>query len=98
MQVPPEVSYKGVEKSDAIEDLVQKQIAKLAKTAKNIVSVHIAIEKNASSQRRDVKSHPQNQVMAYVEKLFRDKGYGFLRSLDGQQVYFHKNSCLHGEW
>ncbi len=49
-------------------------------------------------QRHEVKSHPQNQVAAFVEKIFRDEGYGFLRSLDGQQVYFHKNSCLHGEW
>lgn len=49
-------------------------------------------------RRYEVKSHPQNQMMAVVDRIFRDEGYGFLRSLDGQQIYFHKNSCLHGEW
>lgn len=47
-------------------------------------------------QRREVKKHPQQQVMALVEKLFPKEGYGFLRTVDGREVYFHSNSVLHG--
>jgi cold shock CspA family protein len=49
-------------------------------------------------QRGEMKTHPQNQVMAFVEKLLRDEGYGFLRTIEGEQVYFNKNSTLHDEW
>ncbi len=56
------------------------------------------LEKLVEVQRKDVKIHPQNQVMGFVEKILRDDNYGFIRSIEGQQVYFHKNSCLHGEW
>jgi hypothetical protein len=46
-------------------------------------------------QRGEVKEHPQQQAMALVEKLFPDQEYGFLRTLDGREVYFHSNSVLH---
>ncbi len=56
------------------------------------------LERLVQIQRKEVKSHPQNQVMGFVEKIYRDDDYGFIRSLEGQQIYFHKNSSLHGEW
>ena len=56
------------------------------------------LERLVERQRKEVKAHPQNQVMGLVEKLFRDDEYGFIRSLEGQEIYFHKNSSLHGEW
>ena len=38
------------------------------------------------------------QPHGIVEKLF-DEGYGFLRAVgDERQVYFHRNSVLHGEF
>ncbi len=49
-------------------------------------------------ERRQVKVHPEQQTQALVEKLLRDENYGFLRTLDGRSVYFHKNSVLHDEW
>jgi len=42
-----------------------------------------------------VKQHPHHEVNALVNKLYEDEGYGFLRTLDGREVYFHKNSVLH---
>ena len=45
-----------------------------------------------------MKAHPQNQVTAFVERLLREDGYGFLRTIEGEQIYFNKNSTLHGEW
>jgi cold shock CspA family protein len=36
--------------------------------------------------------------MAVVEKLFPQDGYGFLRTVDGSEVYFHSHSVLHGDF
>ncbi len=49
-------------------------------------------------QRGEVKTPAYQPLMALVEKIFREEGYGFLRTLDGEQVYFHRNSMLHGHW
>jgi cold shock CspA family protein len=35
---------------------------------------------------------------ALVSRIFADDGYGFLRTLDGREVYFHRNSVLHGDF
>jgi cold shock CspA family protein len=31
-----------------------------------------------------------------VSKLFPDEGYGFIGTPDGREVYFHRDSVLHG--
>lgn len=51
MKVPPEITYRGVEKSDAIEALVQEKIAKLERACDHINSCHIAIEKDQDRPR-----------------------------------------------
>lgn len=56
------------------------------------------IEKTVEKQRGEVKTPAYQTLLAVVEKIFREEGYGFVRTLDGQQVYFHKNSVLHGHW
>jgi ribosomal subunit interface protein len=37
-------------------------------------------------------------TMALVTKLFPEQDYGFLKTLDGQDVYFHRNSVLNGDF
>jgi cold shock CspA family protein len=49
-------------------------------------------------QKGEVKTHPAQQVQAVVEKLFPDRDYGFLKTIEGQSLYFHKNSVLHRHW
>lgn len=49
-------------------------------------------------QQGEVKSHPDQEVQAVVEMLDKEQGYGFLRNTDGQQIYFHRNSVLRGEF
>ena len=59
------------------------------------------LKKTAALRRGDVKQadvrhdgHPHG----IVEKLF-DEGYGFLRAVDDdRQIYFHRNSVLHGDF
>lgn len=159
MKVGLEISYRGLEKTDAIEGLVQEKVAKLERVCNYISSCHIAIEKvhdrpshgspyrvrlditvppghevvadsNPSERNqyveldtviRDAFSMAERQVkelsrrqresekaqtndgahdtMALVTKLFPDQDYGFLKALeDGQDIYFHRNSVLHGDF
>ena len=52
------------------------------------------LEEYARRRRREVKLHENQQ--AQVAELFPRKGYGFLETSDGRQLYFHKNSVLGG--
>lgn len=45
MKVPPEITYRDVEKTEALDTLVNEKIAKLEKVCNHISSCHIAIEK-----------------------------------------------------
>jgi cold shock CspA family protein len=45
-------------------------------------------------QEGETKRHPEQQTQAFVEKLFPDQGYGFLRTVSGEQLYFHQNSVI----
>jgi len=57
------------------------------------------LRKLVEQQRGDVKTHPGQQVMAVVHKLFPIEGYGFLRTVDTQdEIYFHRNSVLHDDF
>ncbi len=57
------------------------------------------LHKLVEQQRGDIKTHPDQQVMAVVHKLFPLEGYGFLRAVDTQdEIYFHRNSVLHDEF
>ncbi|MBW4644280.1 MAG: HPF/RaiA family ribosome-associated protein [Goleter apudmare HA4340-LM2] len=158
MKVPPEISYRNVDKTDAIANLVAEKIAKLERVCSYISSCHIAIEKihdrprsgspyrvridltvppghelvaesnpeqgtqyepldavirdafNAARQqlvKLTERQHESDQSKNYeqlqettalVTKLFRDKGYGFLKTLDGREIYFHRHSVLHNDF
>ncbi|NEP16101.1 MAG: HPF/RaiA family ribosome-associated protein [Leptolyngbya sp. SIO4C1] len=155
MQIFPEVSYRDVEKTDALETLIQEKVSKLEQVCDHINSCRIAIEKvhdhpssgspyrvrlditvppghelavdkspdsgvqyipleavirdafdaarrqlselNAK-QHNEVKQHPQQAMMAIVTKLFPEENYGFLKTLDGQEVYFHRNSVTNADF
>ena len=182
MKVPPEITYKNIQATTELEDLLRKQIARLEKVCDYIMSLRVAVEQEQgrhqignpvyvrldirvppnhelvvkrqsvlhvdakpkeneeaeetigqstvkhatitsrkdeplpavirrtfdSARRKlerlvelhrgETKAHPQNELMAFVDKLNRDDGFGFLRSLEGEQIYFHRNSTLHDEW
>jgi cold shock CspA family protein/ribosome-associated translation inhibitor RaiA len=56
------------------------------------------LEKAVDKQRYEVKTSATASRNGLVERLDREHGYGFLRSATGEDVYFHKNSVLHGRW
>ncbi|HHT9123278.1 MAG TPA: cold-shock protein, partial [Candidatus Wunengus sp. YC63] len=51
------------------------------------------LEDFARRQRGDVKHH-EEPTHARISALFPDKGYGFLTTPDGREVYFHEHSVL----
>ncbi len=53
------------------------------------------LEDHQRRQRGAVKAH-EVAPHAKVSKLFPDEGYGFLTTSDGREIYFHRQSVLHG--
>jgi cold shock CspA family protein len=56
------------------------------------------LQKTMEKQRGMVKTSVAPENSAVVERILREGGYGFLRTIDGREVYFHKNSLLHKHW
>lgn len=155
MQVPLEISFREIEKNEALEALINDEAAKLEKICDYLISCRIAVEKphehqrsgspyrvrikvtlppgheivavresgesdmheplhtvlrNAfeavqrqlkkvtAQQRGEVKTHLQQEMAAVVYKLAREEGYGFLKTLDGREIYFHRNSVLNDDF
>ena len=82
MKIPPEISYRYVEKTDAIENLVRGQIAKLERFCNYMNSCRVAIEKaheNPSSgspyrTRIDITVPPSHEI-AVVRNPGKGKQY-----------------------
>uniref|UniRef100_B8HME4 Cold-shock DNA-binding domain protein n=1 Tax=Cyanothece sp. (strain PCC 7425 / ATCC 29141) TaxID=395961 RepID=B8HME4_CYAP4 len=45
-----------------------------------------------------IASHLEGDSAALVTRLFREQGYGFLKTLGGEEIYFHRNSVLHDDF
>lgn len=52
------------------------------------------LRKIKEKQQGKVKTHPEQETNALVLRLFPEDDYGFLKSVDGQDVYFHRNSVV----
>ncbi len=155
MQVPLDITYRDVEKTDALEQLIRTKADKLEEVCDHIIGCHVAIERahthpdqgspfrvrldmtvppghelavtknpgegvqydsleavireafdTARRQLRDLteqqqnrqKRHPEQAVGGIVTKLFPSQDYGFLKTLDGQEIFFHRNSVLRGDF
>jgi len=51
------------------------------------------LESYARKQRGEVKAHVE-VPLGRVTKLFSERGYGFIETTDGRELYFHRNSVL----
>lgn len=156
VQGPIEITFKGVRKTQELEDLIRRKITKLERMSRRVVSCRVTVERPQKHQERgnpyqvridvtvppshelvskqsasegdmhdpletvitrtfdaaerqlkdlterqrgDVKTHPQQQQMGIVQQMFGDQGYGFIKTVDtGEDVYFHRNSVLHGDF
>ncbi|MEJ2633855.1 MAG: HPF/RaiA family ribosome-associated protein [Calditrichia bacterium] len=155
MQVPLQLTFRNVRKTDSIESLINDKVAKLEKVCDYINSCRVVVEKPQKHQlsgnpfrirismtvppgheivverksgegemhdvltkvirdafdaanrqlkelmerqRQDVKTHPEQQASAVVSKLFPKEGYGFLQTVEGREIYFHRNSVIHNDF
>jgi cold shock CspA family protein len=156
MKVPLEITFRGVDKSDFLEELIRNKAAALEKVCEDVISCRVAVEapqqhqrggrpfrvritlnvppghevavrreasegsihdelpsvirsafdaarrklkKITEKKRGEVKTHPvREEAVAMVVRLFREDGYGFLKTLDGRDLYFHENSVLQSDF
>lgn len=155
MEVPLEISFQDVEKTEYLEQLIHEKVAKLEQICDHMISCRIAVEmpqkhqrvgnpyrvriamrvppghelvakqepskgdmhadlprvlrqafdlasrqlrELVERQRGEVKRHPDQQASAVVVRLFKQDGYGFIRTTDGREFYFHRNSVLHDDF
>ncbi len=56
------------------------------------------IRELVDKNRKEIKKHPEQEVSAIVNRIFPEEGYGFIRSMDGRDIYFHKNSVVNNEF
>jgi cold shock CspA family protein/ribosome-associated translation inhibitor RaiA len=153
VEVPLEMSFRNVEKTAHLDDLIRNQAAKLEKFHSHITSCRVAVEQPhehqrsgnpyrvrlevrvppghdlivdsrpkhhglhdpldrvltdtfkamerqlkelARRQRLDVKHH--DVPAAFVIRLFKEAGYGFIKTLEGREIYFQRAATLHNDW
>ncbi len=151
MQLPLEISYRGVPKSAEIDALVRAKAQHLDKFCDHISRCDVMIEQPnhaqhsgnpfhvrldvtippghelvsderpakhemheplskvvsdafkhmerqvkdlVQRQRSEVKNHAEQHAL--ITKLFPEEGYGFITDLQGRDVYFHRNTLVHG--
>ncbi len=155
MNVPLEISYRHVNKTREIEDLIRGKAEKLHRICNYLSSCRVAVERDqrkqgtgdvfrvrvdltvppgheltaskrsdeknmrielaatvrrvfeaverplqelVEEQRGEEKLHPEQEVTGIVGTLFPADGYGFIRTLDGQEIYFHRNSVINEDF
>ncbi|HKB84955.1 MAG TPA: HPF/RaiA family ribosome-associated protein [Ignavibacteriaceae bacterium] len=155
MQIPLEISYRDVKKTDDIDNLIREKVNKMERICDYMTSCRVAVEKPqrtindgnpyrvriamrvppghelvverkpgegemsdglekviryafdaakkqleklTEKQRENIKQHPQQEVAAIVDRIFYEDGYGFLRTINGREIYFHKNSVVNKDF
>lgn len=94
MRFPPNKSVVVTHKSG-----IKEKADDLPAAAKNAFkSAHRRLKKMVEKQQGEIKSHPGQTMMALVVKIFPGEDYGFIRSLDGEEIYFHRNSVLNNDF
>jgi cold shock CspA family protein/ribosome-associated translation inhibitor RaiA len=92
--VPPE--HELVVTREAGEGDLHQQLPTVIRDA--FGALRRQLRKLVEKQHGDVKTHPLQEVSGFVIRLFREEGYGFIRAVDGEEVYFHKNSLPGGDF
>lgn len=152
MQTPLQITFDGLDPSEALSDRIRKKVAHLERLCPDLISCRVAVEMPhhrrhqgdlfnvrvelgvpgqppivAAKEEHDNHAHEdahvavrdafdavERQLRAYLEKQHRhtkvhavpphgrvlrvqpDGEFGFLRSSDGLDVYFHRNAVIGG--
>jgi cold shock CspA family protein/ribosome-associated translation inhibitor RaiA len=90
LSVPP--GHELVVKREETEGHVHEELAAVVRAAFDVAERRL--KDLMERQRGEVKTHPEQERVALVDKLFPEKDYGFLKTVDGRVLYFHRNSVL----
>ncbi len=86
--------HELVVKRDSSKGDMHDPLESVVKNAFNAAARRL--EKLSEQQKGQVKSHLGLPEIGVVHKLFPERQYGFLKTLNTQEeVYFHRNSVLH---
>ena len=151
MQVPLEIRFHDVDRSDWSENFIQRQVERLERYVDDIISCRVTVSRPHRRQRTgqpyqvmvEVTLPPQHVLAATAEpvevpgsaelrnvirdaframerqlirikelregtvkqseearalvfKLLPEEGYGFLKSPEGEEIYFHRNALVNG--
>ena len=94
VRVPPE--HELVVRQEAAEGAVHEDLDTLIRDA--FKRMQRQIKKHAAQLRGEVKSHPDQVASALVVRIFHDQDYGFLKTINDEEVYFHRNSVLNDDF
>lgn len=154
MNVPIEISYRHVNKTDQTENLIREKAQKLHRICSYLSSCRVAVEREhmkqgtgdvfrvrvdltvppgheltaskhsdahnrhinlhatirkafeaverslkelVEEQRGEEKIHPDQQVTGVVKVVYPEDDYGFIRTVEGQDIYFHRNSLINAD-
>lgn len=155
MKVPISISYKNIEKTDAVENLIRDKALKLEQVCDYMTSCRVAVErphtyvrngnpfrvriditvppgqevvvakepgnnykddalptvirdafiaarkqlkKLVEMQREEVKVHPEQEVRAIITTLNKEAGFGYITTVNGRELYFHRNSVVNEDF
>lgn len=96
VRLPPNKDLVAVEEPAQVEKQSQLQPV--------ILNAFKAMERQLKevSERRQRDVHTAaaaaEEPRALVIRLFPEQDYGFLKTLEGREIYFHKNSVLHDDF
>ncbi|MGB7948879.1 MAG: HPF/RaiA family ribosome-associated protein [Candidatus Binatia bacterium] len=94
IMVPPEHELAAIR--NAGEGDLHEPLATVVRRA--FQAARQQLQKLAAKQRRETKSRTMQEVGGFVVRIFPDQGYGFIRNLEGREIYFHRNAVLGDEF
>ena len=92
--VPPEHELTAVR--DESEGELHEQLSTVIR--RSFEAVRRQLEKVTEKRRGAVKTHPEQESSGIVLRLFSEEGYGFIQTLEGREIYFHRNSLPGGDF
>jgi cold shock CspA family protein/ribosome-associated translation inhibitor RaiA len=75
-------------KDDALSTVIRDAFNAARKQLRKIVHL----------QRDEVKVHPEQEVRAIISSVNKEAGFGYITTLGGREIYFHRNSVVNEDF
>ena len=88
--VPP--GHELVAERGPMEGNIQEQLTHVIR--ETFDAMERQLKELVEKQRGEEKQHPQQMVVALIDRLVPEEDHGFLRAADGREIYFHRNAVV----